>query len=207
MVEIGRVPSTIPLSLTASWSMPHSKLSNLSLVSSGGPGPGSKSDPSRLPSGKGSGLLGLGGSSGESVSGSSSGPLFGPEIDYTLPQDAVLWLPFEATAQIYARVLLGTLEIDGEETQVQDYAVGLRLAVPLWRPPDFTLSPYLSAGPAYLRTEFGHVTGLNGALGLRGDYRVSKSFTLTVQVEVDAFFASDFFSWGPAGTAGVAIGF
>ena len=116
-------------------------------------------------------------------------------------------MPFEAAAQIYARVLLGSMEIDGESTSVQDYAAGVRLAVPLWRPPDFTLSPYVSAGPAFLRTEFGHVTGLDAAVGLRGDYRLSRNVMLIVQIELDTFTSSDFFSWGPAGTFGLTIGF
>jgi hypothetical protein len=147
------------------------------------------------------------GGGGSSVSGSSSAPLFGPEIDYPLPNDATSWMPFEASAQVYGRVLLGDMEIDGESTSVQDYSAGLRLAVPVWRPPDFTLWPYISAGPAFFRTEFGHVTGIDAAIGLRGDYRVSRSVALIVQIELDTFSSSDFFSWGPAGTLGLTIGF
>lgn len=198
--------ATIPISITGSWSMPSHKLSNLAIVGSG-PGSSSKSAPFRLPGARGSGFLGLGGGEGSSVSGSSSGPLFGPEIDYTLPREAVDWMPLDLTAQIYARLLLGSMEFDGEETQVENYAFGLRLAVPVWRPPDFTLSPYLSVGPAFLRTEFGHATGFDAAVGLRGDYRISRSFTLILQLEIDTFSSSDYFAWGPAGTAGLAIGF
>jgi hypothetical protein len=190
--------------------MPHEKVGNLTLANpSGIPGPGSRTSPFRLLGSllgsKGSGFLGSGG--GSSVSGSSSTPLFGPEVDYTLPEDAVGWMPFDAVAQVYVRVLLGSMEIDGDDTSVQDYAVGLRLAVPVWRPPDFTLSPYLSAGPAYLRTDFGHATGIDASVGLRGDYRISRGFALIVQIELNTFSSSDLFSWGPAGTIGLTIGF
>ena len=50
-------------------------------------------------------------------------------------------MPFDAGVHVYARVLLGDMEIDGESTSVQDYAIGIRFAVPLWRPADFMLSP------------------------------------------------------------------
>ena len=203
-------PAPFPLTLTAAWFMPHDRLSNVSSVGLTGSTTGSRTTPLRflssLPGSRGSGIFGSGGG-GSSVTGSSSAPLFGPEVDVPLPGETVAWMPFEAAAQGYARVLLGDLEIEGESTAVQDYALGIRLIVPLWRPPDFTLSPYISAGPAYLRTEFGHVTGIEVALGLRTDVRLARSVALIVQVELNTFSSSDFFSWGPAGTAGLTVGF
>lgn len=196
-------PSTpLPLSLTASWLIPKSKLSNLTLVpgSSSG-GSNTKTTPLRL-----LGSLG-GGGGGDSVSGSSSTPLIGPEVDLPLPSEATSWIPFDSMVQLYARVLVGGMEIDGEETSVQEYGVGVRLAVPLWKPVDLTLAPYVSLGLAYLDTEFGHVLGMDAALGIRMDYRLSHSLSLLLQLEIDTFWASDFTSWGPAGTAGLTIGF
>lgn len=195
-------PVPLPISVTGYWMLPHSKISNLTLVPlTGSGGSGSRTLPFRL-------LGGLGASGGgESVSGSSSSPLFGPEIDYPLPSEATSWLPFDAVVQIYARVLVGDMEIDGENTDVQEYSGGVRLAVPLWKPSEFMLSPYVSVGPSYLNTEFGHVTGMEAALGLRMDYGLSRSLSLVLQLEIDTFWASDFFSWGPAGTAGLTIGF
>jgi hypothetical protein len=150
--------------------------------------------------------LGSGGGSG-SGSASGSGPLYGPELDYDLPGSLSDWMPFDASVQVYARALFGSMTIEGESSSAQDYSVGLRLFVPVWSPPDFVTGPYLTLGPSYLTTHFGHATGFDLGAGWSATYRVIRSVYVTGQIGIDTFNGSNLFRWGVAGSLGLSIGF
>lgn len=133
--------------------------------------------------------------------------MFGPEIDVPLPDSLVGWMPFEAHLDFYGSALFGSMTIAGESTSAQEYAGGLKLLVPIWKPTNFVLSPYIAAGPAYLKTGLGHALGMDLAVGLRGDYSISRSVVIFAQIELDTFWGQGVGAWAPAGTAGLSLGF
>jgi hypothetical protein len=77
--------------------------------------------------------------------------------------------------------------------------------VPLLESGGFSLGAYVSAGPAWLRTDIGDATGVDSGIGLRGEYSVSAGVALVGALELDAFFSDDFFSWGPVANAGFVL--
>jgi hypothetical protein len=116
-------------------------------------------------------------------------------------------MPFEAHLEVYAAALFGTMDIGGQTTSAEEVAGGLKLLVPVWKPTNFVLSPFIAAGPAYLHTDLGHAMGMDLAVGVRGDYSVSRHVMIFVQIELDTFWGSGVGAWAPAGTAGIALGF
>jgi hypothetical protein len=99
------------------------------------------------------------------------------------------------------------MNIDGQTTSAQEYAAGLKLLVPIWKPQDFVLSAFIAAGPAYLNTGLGHALGMDLAPGIRGEYSVGRHVVIFVQVELDTFWGQGVGAWAPAGTAGITLGF
>jgi hypothetical protein len=175
----------------------------ISTSSSPSPAAGLPTSLAAAPSLKASSPFGAGGS----ASVSSNAPLYGPELGIPLPDSLTSGLPFEAHLEIYAEALFGTMDIAGQSTSAEEYAGGLKILVPIWKPTNFVLSPYLAVGPAYLNTDLGHALGMDLAVGLRGDYSISQSVAIYVQVELDTFWGQGVGAWAPAVSLGMTLGF
>ena len=146
----------------------------------------------------------LGGDGGSGTVDDSDSPfLVGPELAYPLKEDVsewglLEWLPEGSALRIYGRALYGEMEVFQFETDLEIYSLGLGLSIPVVTASPFSLAATMSAGPSWLRTDFGNVMGLDAGVGLAGRLALGRSLGLTASVEETGFFAEDVSALGPA---------
>lgn len=153
----------------------------------------------------------FGGTEDSDTQDSDSGLLYGPDFDYLIEPDVTgwqptSWLPRQTSFHLYARALLGDVELYGVDTDLQIYSIGPRLRVPLLAANPLRVGATLSAGPAYAHTDIGDAVGLEFGAGVRTELFVTRSFVFILAVGLDAFSSNDVFAWGPSLNFGINVG-
>lgn len=152
----------------------------------------------------------LGGTGDSDTEDSDSGFLFGPDLDYLVEPDVTTWspaswLPRHTSFHVYARALLGDVELYGVDTDLQIYSAGPRLRVPLFAANPIRLGATLSAGPAYAHTDIGDAVGIEFGAGLRSELFATRSLVFIAALGLDAFSSNDAFAWGPSLNLGINV--
>jgi hypothetical protein len=203
------------------------RVSSLTFASLGGSGISNRSDPGvnipnfgrprpnhgqgfwNLPTGSKSQPIFV---SGSGTSDSDTPMTSGPEVDFTLldnleHQRNLRWLPEGTSIHAVGRAQFGTLELFGEQTRLQMYTVGPRLALPFHRTESFELSAAVFGGVAFVRTGIGEATGVDVALGLTVEQKLTAGISLYGAVEAELFVTEGTSAFGPAFNAGLRMGF
>lgn len=153
------------------------------------------------------GLFGVGGD----VEDSDRPLMYGPTMHLLLKENlsdwhATAWAPKHTALLLYARALLGSMEIFDTDVDMQLFSVGPRLVIPLLgRSEGVRIGATLSGGPAWLRTDVGDAYGLELAGGIQTSVGVTTSVAFTLGLEVAAFWTEGLFSWGPVPTLGFDV--
>jgi hypothetical protein len=153
----------------------------------------------------------LGGTGDSDNEDSNTGFLYGPDFDYLVEQDVtgwqpLSWLPKHSSFHLYARALLGDVELYGADTDLQIYSMGPRLRVPLFAANPLRVGATVSAGPAYAHTGIGDALGVEVGAGLRAELFATRSLVFIVALGLDAFTSNDAFAWGPSVNFGINVG-
>jgi hypothetical protein len=139
----------------------------------------------------------FGGAAEDSRASSDAPILYGPDFDLVVSSDVARWLPEGTSLHLFARALFGEVEMFDTPTDLQFYAVGPRLTVPLLKSGSFVLGVTASAGPAFLHSALGDAVGFDGALGLRLEHLVGPAVSIVAAAEANLYFSEHVTSFGP----------
>jgi hypothetical protein len=193
-------PTSFPLSLSAAAAAPRLRISAspaqiLTITGSARKDPGTT--PPTIPPGPTSTKPALFGGGGENDHTSSDAPiLYGPEFDLVVSSD-VRWLPEGTSLHLFARALFGSVEMFDTPTELQLYAVGPRLTVPLAKAGSLELGLTVSAGPAFLHSALGDAVGFDGGLGLRLEHVLAPTVSFVAAAEANLYFSGHVTCFGP----------
>jgi hypothetical protein len=137
-----------------------------------------------------------GGSEGNRTS-SDAPILYGPDFDFVVASDVAGWLPEGMSLHLFARALFGSVEMFDTPTDVQLYAIGPRLTVPLVKAGSLELAITASAGPAFLHSALGDAVGFDGGIGLRLEQVLAPAVSFIAAAEANLYFSENVTSFGP----------
>lgn len=146
----------------------------------------------------------------EGVRDSDRPLLCGPSLDLLLSRNVeawepARWLPESTALHLYARALFGRFEVYDVESSLEQYSVGLRLAVPLLEVSPFSLGAEVSSGPGFMRTDIGDAVGLESGVGIRALVSLFGGVSLRCSANASLFVSEDLYSWGPGAHVGFDI--